>query len=104
MRCASRRPEGPSLNRSRLRAVLMVILLSGVGACAESFGARRMTDRDNARITTIELGRLNVSNAYDAVLQLRPMWLKSRGRRSARALPTEIVVAQNGSYFGPISS
>ena len=59
--------------------------------------------KHDALITAQDLSRLNVSNAYDAVQQLRPMWLTSRGRQSNR-LTTEIIVAQNGTYFGPISS
>jgi hypothetical protein len=62
-----------------------------------------MPAKDPVLITAQELSRLNVNNAYDAVLQLRPNWLSSAGRRSSR-LPTEIIVAHNNAYFGPISS
>ena len=88
----------------RRRAMLWAVLLAvTASACAELGGRRRMSARDQALITTQELERLNVNNAYDAVLQLRPTWLSSAGRRSSR-LPTEIIVAQNNAYFGPISS
>ena len=55
-------------------------------------------------ISADELSALTVSNAYDAVQQLRPLWLHSRGIRSGRALTTEIIVAQNGRYFGPVTA
>ena len=88
----------------RRKAVLWVIALAvTASACAELGGRRNMSARDQDLITSQELSRLNVNNAYDAVLQLRPTWLSSSGRRSSR-LPTEIVVAQNNAYFGPISS
>jgi hypothetical protein len=85
--------------RRILCAVLLALTASG---CALS-GRRAIPARDQALITPQELSVVNVNNAYDAVLQLRPNWLSSRGRRSSR-LPTEIVVAQNNSYFGPLSS
>jgi hypothetical protein len=89
----------------RPRSMLCLVVLATVtaSACAELGGRRRMSARDQAVITTQELTALNVNNAYDAVLQPRPTWLSSSGRRSSR-LPTEIVVAQNSSYFGPLSS
>ena len=88
----------------RHKAILWVILLAvTASACAELGGRRNMSARDQSLITSQELSRLNVNNAYDAVLQLRPTWLSSGGPRSSR-LPTEIVVAQNNAYFGPVSS
>jgi hypothetical protein len=60
--------------------------------------------RNGELISAEELDRVTVSNAYEAVLQLRPLWLHSRGRRSGRALTTEIIVAQNGRYFGPVTT
>lgn len=89
--------------RRGLSVIIIVLSASLASACAETPGPQRVRARDNALITSQELIGLNVGNAYDAVLQLRPMWLASRGRRSSR-LPTEIVVAQNGSYFGPVSA
>jgi hypothetical protein len=82
-----------------------MILLGALttSGCAEVEARRRMAARDQALITAQELSRLNVNNAYDAVLQLRPTWLSSAGRRSSR-LPTEIIVAHNNAYFGPLSS
>jgi hypothetical protein len=85
---------------------LLLVLATAIsatlaGACAGSGGG--LTSGGSDRITAQELRGLTVSNAYDAVAQLRPLWLRSRGRRSSR-LPTEIIVAQNGSYFGPLSS
>ena len=96
----------PALGRGGAGGRWLVVLIFAAwalvaGACARSGG--RLTSVDNTRITAQELSRLHVNNAYDAVSQLRPLWLRSRGRRSYR-LTTEIVVAQNGSYFGPLSS
>ena len=89
----------------RRKAILWVVTLAALvaSACAELGGRRAVAARDQALITAQELSRLNVSNAYDAVQQLRPMWLQSSGRRSSR-VPTEIIVAQNNQYFGPVSS
>lgn len=95
------RPGPGSRNRWLLVLLALAISAPVMGACAES--RARFSGGDNTRITAQELMGLHVSNAYDAVSQLRPLWLRSRGRRSSR-LPTEIVVAQNGSYFGPVSS
>jgi hypothetical protein len=89
----------------RSRAIFWVIVLGALAAsaCAELGGRRRMPARDQDLITAQELNGVNVNNAYDAVLQLRPGWLSSAGRRSSR-VPTEIIVAHNNAYFGPVSS
>jgi hypothetical protein len=89
--------------RYRWRVLVTALAISGVTAPACGGSRGRVGAGDNTRITAQELSRLTASNVYDAVAQLRPLWLQSRGRRSNR-LPTEIVVAQNGSYFGPLSS
>jgi hypothetical protein len=91
--------RGPGRPLLVVLAVATAATLSG--ACAQSGG--RLTSAGSDRITAQELRGLTVSNAYDAVAQLRPLWLRSRGRRSSR-LPTEIIVAQNGSYYGPLAS
>jgi hypothetical protein len=102
---ASPRPadQGGIDRRCRRISFLLVLAIMAIAASACSRPGSRLVRTDSDRITAQELSRLNVSNAYDAVLQLRPLWLRSRGRRSYR-LPTEIVVAQNGSYFGPVAS
>jgi hypothetical protein len=89
----------------RSRPIFWAIVLAAVAAsaCGGLGGRRQISSRERALITTQELSALNVNNAYDAVLQLRPMWLSPAGRRSSR-LPTEIVVAHNNAYFGPVSS
>jgi hypothetical protein len=96
-----RRDGGGARGRGWFVLLALAVAVVVSGACARS--GRGLTGGDNTRITAAELDRLTVNNAYDAVAQLRPLWLRSRGRRSYR-LPTEIVVAQNGSYFGPLSS
>ena len=94
------------MSQTRKRWMVGAALLLGfVGAtaCGASSGTRTVA-RDNTVITAEELSRIAAPNAYEAVAQLRPLWLRPGARRSGRALPTEIVVAQNSNYFGPVTS
>jgi hypothetical protein len=108
-----------SLTTQRLlgrRALLVFALASAAGAAAcagrpadpgfgdETPSTAPVAGRDGQLLSEQELGAITVSNAYEAVLQLRPLWLHSRGRRSSRTLTTEIAVAQNGRYFGPVNT
>jgi len=52
-------------------------------------------------ITAQEIETVSVSNAYELIERVRPLWLRSRGGRSTR-LETEIVVYLNGSLLGGI--
>ncbi len=52
-------------------------------------------------ITAQEIEGVSVSNAYELIERVRPLWLRSRGGRSTR-LETEIVVYLNGSFLGGI--
>ncbi len=65
--------------RAGLALGLVSALLIACGA-ARSGGARNPN-----LITTDELRALNVSNAYEAVERLRPMFLRTRGVQSATA-------------------
>jgi hypothetical protein len=53
-------------------------------------------------ITGQEIESIEVSNAYELIERLRPLWLRSRGGRSTR-LETEIVVYVNESMLGGIN-
>ncbi len=57
------------------------------------------TDRN--LITHQEIEGSAVTNAYELVERLRPLWLRSRGGRSTR-LETEIVVYLNGTALGGV--
>ena len=54
-------------------------------------------------ITAQEIEGVAVSNAFELIERLRPLWLRSRGGRSTR-LETEIVVYLNGSMFGGVDA
>lgn len=57
---------------------------------------------DRNFISEQEVRAAEVTNAYQLVERLRPLWLRSRGERSFR-LSTEIVVYQDGVMLGDIS-
>lgn len=68
------------MNIYRLTLIALLLLL---GACAgtERTGQERL---DRNVITRAELDDIDRSSVYDAVTALRPMWLQTRGRKSAR--------------------
>ena len=80
------------MKRIRLVSLLAIVVIAG--ACASSGGPSRPR-RDRNLITTAELAELNrMSNALQAVQQLRPTWLRPRGRNG---LPT---IFRNNSRWG----
>ncbi len=61
----------------------------------------RTAPPDRNFISEGEIRTAEVTNAYQAVERLRPLWLRSRGERSFR-LTTEIVVYQDGVMLGDV--
>ena len=51
-------------------------------------------------ITAAEMRSASAGTLYDAVQRLRPLWLRLGPPRS-RGIRSEIMVIQNGQYFGP---
>jgi hypothetical protein len=84
-------------------AVLVGCASSGGGS---SGGGETLSGGGDARvITQAEILRLGVSNAFEAVERLHPVWLISGGTRArSTRLPSEIVVIANEQYFGPPAS
>jgi hypothetical protein len=85
-----------------LRLGALVLLLSATG-CASAGTGGGGTSSDPDRITAEELSTVFVSDMYQALQRLRPLWLQSRGSRTVN-LQTQIAVVVNGAYFGPLES
>ena len=93
---------------------MTVVVLLGLtaSACGSPAGAytepgsapivRESRRPNNRLITADELSEISVGSLYEAVERLRPLWLRSSGRRSVN-LSSEIAVMQNGQYIGNIS-
>ncbi len=79
---------------------LLAIVVPVTVACATTGG---MADRNNDVIERDELLTAQVSDLYQAVERLRPLWLRSRGIRSFTQT-TEIAVVRDGAYFGPLET
>jgi hypothetical protein len=58
---------------------------------------------DSRLITQEDLSAISVSDAYQAVERLRPLWLLAGTPMSVNQR-TEVVVLQDGSYFGDVQS
>jgi hypothetical protein len=81
-----------------------VLGLLAVSACLWGCSSATQGPRgDRDFITAEEVEGVAVSNAYELIERLRPLWLRSRGGRSTR-LETEIVVYLDGSMLGGIDA
>ncbi len=80
--------------------LLLLLLPLCVGGCSAS---TRGPAGERNLITHEEVSRAGVSDAYQLIERLRPLWLRSRGGRSTR-LETEIVVFVNGSMVGGVDT
>lgn len=86
----------------RIPIVAMALVGTAVGLWACS-PATQGPSRDRNTITTEEVRSAGVSNAYQLVERLRPLWLRSRGDRSVR-LETEILVYLDGAMLGDLEA
>lgn len=87
--------------RTTVRFLLIALLLST--GCA-SGGTSSGGSSERNRITSEQLARVTASNAYEAIRQLQPQWLDSRGVISSapNATPTYATVYQDGSRVGDL--
>ena len=87
--------------RTTVRFLLIALLLSTGCASAGTSGGG---SSERNRITGEQLARVTASNAYEAIRQLQPQWLDTRGviSSSATAAPTYATVYQDGSRIGDI--
>jgi hypothetical protein len=87
--------------RTTVRFLLIASLLSS--GCA-SGGTSGGGSSERNRITGEQLARVTASNAYEAIRQLQPQWLDTRGviSSSSTGAPTYATVYQDGSRIGDI--
>ncbi len=89
----------------RIKIILYALFFS---ACAASGGGNNESSTaryDENLITEVEIITNNAINAYDLIHNLRPHWLRSRGRRSIKFPQTSYpVVYVNENRYGDISS
>jgi hypothetical protein len=64
-----------------LPAMLALLLFSGACASSDSTVGERARHQSNL-ITSEDLLRINANDTYEAVRQLRPVWLQKRGTSS----------------------
>lgn len=86
----------------RIFAQTMIFFLAMACLCA-CLPVGQGTRGDRNTITPEEVQSAGVSNAYQLVERLRPLWLRSRGGRSVR-LETEILVYLDGAMLGDLDS
>ena len=78
---------------------LVVVLAPFAAACASAAGGGQRDSRDV--ITAVQIARTQAQTAHDAVEQLQPQWLTSRGATSLTdPTPTEASVFQDGLHVG----
>lgn len=80
----------------------MLLLLPLTAACASSGSSgTRSAGRDRDTLTAEEIAEANVGTAYEAVRQLRPEFLRTRGTMSMRDATNEYAVVYiNGIRMG----
>ena len=83
------------------RLVLPLLLLGVVTACASTGTNRTRSSSD--RLTRAELEESMQVNAYEAIRQSRPMWLRTRGANSF-ASENPIMVYVDGVRAGGIET
>ncbi len=88
--------------RRLIPALAAIALLTG---CASTTSSSDTTGRSSDIITREELDELSVTNVYDAVRQIRPMWLRSRvGAFSAGTATVPIQVYIDRVHRGDITA
>ena len=83
----------------RTKLWIVAMLLPLITACASGGAAGTRESRD--LITAAQIARTNAQSAYEAIEQLQPQWLTSRGVTSITDdTPTEASVFQEGMHVG----
>ena len=83
----------------RTKLWIIALLLPLITACASGGAAGTRESRD--LITAAQIARTNAQSAYEAIEQLQPQWLTSRGVTSITDdTPTEASVFQEGMHVG----
>ena len=76
-------------------------MLAALGCATPRSGAKPSGQRDLLQLE--EIGRTSAVNAYDAVRQLRPEWLRRRGRSSIQNANAEVLVIYlDGTRLGTV--
>ena len=84
---------------------LYLIALAAVLGCAAAGSGSSGARREPNLITEQEIAGARVSNAYDAVERLRPLFLRSRGKTSITTPGTQYAtVYVDGVRYGDLSS
>lgn len=88
--------------RARWYAPILVLAMVAPLGCATSrSGAKPSSNRD--LLLSGEIERTSAVNAYDAVRQLRPEWLRRRGRSSIQNATAEVLVIYlDGTRLGSL--
>ena len=83
-----------------MRAILGTLAIAALMATACA-SAGRSGSADRNRITGVQLTSAAVGNAYEAILNLQPQWLESRGSRSITDMtPATAIVFLDGARAG----
>jgi len=81
------------------------ILMVAAGVACASAGTGSGTSHDSSILTADEVAATHESNAYDAINQVRPLWLKTRGQTSINTGSSPYAtVFVDGQYFGDLGS
>ncbi len=87
---------------TRTGVILSLVFAILSSACATA-GTGASSQSDPNQITEAELNSMQARSAYEAIEQLRPLWLQGRGVRSVR-LATGVLVYQNRSRLGGLEA
>lgn len=87
--------------RARWSAPILVLAVLAMLGCASRSGTRTSGERDV--LLSDEIERTSAVTAYDAVRQLRPEWLRRRGRSSIQNANAEVLVIYlDGTRLGNV--
>lgn len=87
-----------------LRQSFSILMVAAGVACA-SAGAGTGSSHSSDVITAEQIATTHESNAYDAINQIKPLWLKSRGQTSVNTGSSPYAsVFVDGQYFGDLAS
>ncbi len=86
----------------RFQLVLAAALPVMVACVSGSGGGPRPSS--SSVITRAEIAEIDVSNAYEAVERLRPLWLRVRSGPRSFETTTEVAVFQDDMYLGSLET
>lgn len=92
------------MNNKIIQYLAYIVIAVVIFGCAAGDSTRDRERRDRNFITQEEIRSVNVSNMYEVIDRLRPMWFRARGPVRSFTGETDIIVFMDNVQLGNLEA